>query len=451
MRSHRRSGSSPWIHATALLLTVVGAAAGLRAQPEPLPGTRPDILLVIADDMDYDHFGFRSPAAHTPTLDMLAAGGCVIERAWMAPKCAPSLAAILTGQHPHENGRFYNRLASGAEIPLDHTETFVRYLDNAGYNTYCGGKWWEAEPTLLGFDAAQADQANFVRNGQNHLLEWLDGVPPDESFFIWWAPLLPHLPHNPRQHHLDLIDPARIVVPDYIAEADRAEFIQKEHVLLAMTAWLDEGLEELLDHLHMLGRRENLLVVVCIDNGWSNGRVSKGSLYEKGMQSPLIFTHATLVPPGTSRRELASIVDIHPTILDFAGVQAAPRSDGLSLRPIIEGRSTVWRTRLIEAAYPGIAYSDRWTDEVYGLAVRTDRFKFIGYLRDVREEDNYILRIHHILAPFPRHLRNDQELFDLSTDRVETANLASLPGYESTVLGYRSIIRDWWRRNIGPR
>ncbi len=411
---------------------------------------RPDILLVIADDMDPQHMGYRNPVARTPTVDSLIANGTVFEECWMAPKCAPSLASILMGQHPHEHGRFANRHASGSEPQINLNESFVSCLSEAGYRSYMGGKWWFGDIAEAGFESGETNQGSFVRNGQAHLLDWIDTVEPDENFFVWWAPLLPHLPHNPPQAQLDRIRRGQIVVPDYVDPRDRNEFIEKEHNLLAMTAWMDAGLSDVLGHLHQLGRRDNLLVIFCLDNGWSNGRVSKGSLYEKGLQSPLVFTYNGNIPQGDTRDHLTSFVDIYPTVLDYAGIEHTGH-EGQSLRPAIEGTDEVWRSHIVELGYPGIALGNTWYEEAYGIAIRSQEWKLIAYLRNVREEDNAIFRIHHVLTDFPSRNKWDLELFNLESDPYEEHNLVYRPEYRDQLNHFAGLARDWWTARTPKR
>lgn len=436
---------------TSLFVLLLAGGKPVRAEDGPIPtpeDTRPNILLVVCDDMDPEHFGFRSPISVTPTLDRIAQNGTVFETAWMAPKCAPSLASLLTGQHPHEHGRFYNRHVDGEEMPLDLSNTFVSHLDRRGYSSIACGKWWFDDPAAAGFDDWFLSLPEFVREGQSHLHEWLDALPENDPFFIWWAPLLPHEPHNPKQRHLDRIDRNSIVVPDYIQESDREEFLDKEHTLLAMTNWLDEGLDELMVHLEELGRTENLLTIVCIDNGWSNGRVSKGSPYEKGMQSPIILNFPGQVPEGATQDHLVSIVDLYPTILDYAGVSRIPSpSNGRSLRPIIEGTDPIWRTHIIEVAYPGVAHSQNWHREAYATAIRSRRWKSIGYTKNIRPEENQTLRIRHVLTDFPIRSKFDQELYQLALDPLEEENLVFRPEYSDEREFFGRILRQWWVAN----
>ena len=87
-------------------LVVGGTVSAVETQ------SRPNIVLLISDDDDYEHFGFMgSEIAHTPTLDRLATAGTLFTTAHCpAPLCRPSLASILSGRLPHQHGIYANYL-----------------------------------------------------------------------------------------------------------------------------------------------------------------------------------------------------------------------------------------------------------------------------------------------------------------------------------------------------
>ena len=129
----------------------------------------------------------------------------------------------------------------------------------------------------------------FVRTSQDQLFAFLDEV-EERPFFVWWSPNLPHRPHKPPARLRRRFDRANIQAPDWIAPEDRAEFARLEAISFAMEAWLDEGVAQLMGKLEERKLRERTMVVFLIDNGWANGWVSKGSPYEKGLRTPLIFS-----------------------------------------------------------------------------------------------------------------------------------------------------------------
>ena len=123
-----------------------------------------NIVLVISDDHDYEHFGFMgSKIAHTPTLDKLAAAGTLFTTAhYPAPLCRPSLASMLSGRMPHQHGIYGNYLAKagiGNDLTkLDPKGSLANQLKDAGYATYATGKYWEGDPRAMGLLTGQYQQ-----------------------------------------------------------------------------------------------------------------------------------------------------------------------------------------------------------------------------------------------------------------------------------------------------
>ncbi len=407
---------------------------------------RPDILLIIADDMDYQHLGFRNPAASTPTLDRLARKGTTFQRTWMTPRCAPSMSSILSGRYPHEHGRYFNIDGTAPARDMDLTEAFPHLLRGEGYRNYLGGKYWHGfDLNLAGFDRGDTNLDFFVRQSQADLFNWLDHVAENRNFLIWWAPYLPHAPHDAGQEFRDRIDRNQIQIPNHVAQEDAAAFLDLEHNLLANTARFDQGLADLALHLKGLNRLNNLIVLFCIDNGWANGVVSKGSPYEKAIQSPLILAGRG-IPMGQIREELVSVVDIYPTLLDYANIAHSPRS-GMSLRGLIEGGGSPPRETHVSVTYPAIATFRSWQEDAYAIAVTdSSRFKYVAWLRDISEADNNINRIVSLLAPYPERTFRTEELYDLKNDPLELTNLAQNPQHESTQARLRQKAREWWRQ-----
>ena len=169
------------------------------------PAGQPNIVLLISDDDDHEHFGFMgSEIAQTPTLDTLAAAGTVFTTAYCpAPLCRPSLASMLSGRMPHQHGIYGNYLDRGGPgndtIKLDPAGSLPKRLSDAGYATYATGKYWEGDAREMGFTHGAAEASGegfrrFVRGGQQELFEFIDEQGAAKPMFIWWAPLIPHTP-----------------------------------------------------------------------------------------------------------------------------------------------------------------------------------------------------------------------------------------------------------------
>lgn len=420
--------------------------------------TRPNIVLIISDDHDYEHFGFMGhPAAHTPTLDRLAEAGTVFRTAHLpAARCTPTLASFLSGRWPHQTGIYYNY---GPDT-LDPEDSLPNLLREAGYATLRDGKtgtWSRTQrregirPEAMGFTHAHDRNNNFVRTSQERLFKYLDDVAGKQPFFVWWMPRIPHTPHNPPARFRNLFPREEIVVPDWF-DGEGDAFRRRQHLSHAMEAWLDEGVAQLVDKLEHLGQLEQTLFVFVVDNGWANGLVSKGSPFEKGVRTPIFFSWPGQMPGGQYFDDLVSTLDLYPTILDFANVPIPPNAAGKSLRARIEGGPSACREVLYGAAYPAFASEgdERPERDAYALYLRTARWKYVLYLQDVLpNHNNSYFRIQHILTDFPTRKRGDQDLYDLSADPYELNNLAALSEHHQRLQQFKQQALQWWMETGG--
>ncbi|MFB6218767.1 MAG: sulfatase [Halobacteriaceae archaeon] len=180
----------------------------------------------------------------------------------------------------------------------------------------------------------------------------------------------PHSPWVVPQRFLDIYDPEAFDIPDYPPEADRPEgrFTEAErrrgrHGYYAMVSEVDYHVGRILDEIDELGLRENTLVAFTSDHGELLGehcRYGKGwPCYDSIARVPLLLRWPGEVPAGETDDGIAEAVDLLPTLLDAAGVQAPPHLLGESLLGDREGRSSA----LTEAGQ--------------GKALRTDRFRYV--------------------------------------------------------------------------
>ena len=137
---------------------LVACGGGVPADTEGI--RRPNIVLVLSDDQDYEHFGFLgSERVKTPALDRLADEGVLFTTAHVpAARCRPSQAALLTGQWPHQTG-ICNNVGPGR---VDPERALPMLMRRGGYATFGGGKFWEGHPRDVGFQ----------RNGGRLLCHW---------------------------------------------------------------------------------------------------------------------------------------------------------------------------------------------------------------------------------------------------------------------------------------
>src|SRR5437016_4391131 len=134
------------------LIAVICSSAVSLAQSSPSKPSiqRPNVLLILADDLGFSDLGCMGGEISTPNLDALARDGLCFTQFYNSARCCPSRAALLTGLHPHQAG-----FPDMSGMLPNHAVTLPEVLKPAGYNTYMVGKWHLSEqvtPVMRGFD-----------------------------------------------------------------------------------------------------------------------------------------------------------------------------------------------------------------------------------------------------------------------------------------------------------
>lgn len=386
-------------------------------------------VLIIADDIGTDYFGFSPDAADTalaPHLGELARSGLVFSRAWTNPVCSPTRAGIITGRFAFRTG--VGSVITGTTSPqLDTAEmTLPRLLRNyapVSYATANVGKWHlhtqappaqRLYPNRLGFDLYSGNfnggipdyyNWNRIRNGQldtvtvyattqtvNDAIAWLDTLDGTRPFFLWLAFNAPHKPyHKPPD---SLITTSGLPGTPIHISANPVLYYK------AAIEAMDTEIGRLLDHLDQLGLRDSTNFLFIGDNG-SEADVAqitdttrvKGSLYEYGIHVPFFVSGPAVSMPGRTSDALVSTTDIFATVLELSGLSnwlsfipaAKLPVDSKSLLPVLKNDTTRIREWIFSEQFqPTLAPKD-------GKAIRNEGFKLIRF-------DNGNERFYHLLS-----------------------------------------------------
>jgi arylsulfatase A-like enzyme/tetratricopeptide (TPR) repeat protein len=359
----------------------------------PRAGAQINLLLVTIDTLRADHVGCYGDAdAQTPVLDGLAARGVRFETAVAhAPITGPSHASILTGLTPLKHGVRNN---GGFVLPKD-VPTLAEALTRAGYQTaafvsgfpldrrFGYGRGFGvyddrfphgSDPRRAPYVERPADQTTDVA------LQWLDRRPSSASpWFMWIHYYDPHSPYEPPAEY-----GKRFATHPYDGEI----------------AFVDAQLGVLLRRLETVGLANRTLVIVTSDHGESLGEHGEAThgifLYDATLKVPWIMVGPG-VPAGRVSQVVGRLIDVAPTLLDYAG-QAIPIGiEGRSVRPAVEGRAMADEPAYAESLFANLHL--HWSPL---HAWRTARWKLID-------------------APRP-------ELFDLERDGVELHDLSDSEG-----------------------
>ncbi|MBI5685014.1 MAG: sulfatase-like hydrolase/transferase [Verrucomicrobia bacterium] len=340
---------------TLLIMLLLAPLAALHAADAPKSASKPNIILVLSDDVGLSRIGCYGGAPFkTPHLDRLAAAGLRFERCYSMPLCGPSRAALLTGKYPFRTGATSN---GNSEINPAVHPTISLVLQRAGYATCAIGK--------LGQSAPAEDAAAPKRLGFDESMLWMGRATPDR----YWNPryyrngaVVQGKPDEfgPDLTHAFLVDfmkrhRERPFFVYYSAVLSHGPFVRTpdskddKSLVLDMVTYLDKQMGQLAAALDELRLRENTIILFTSDNGpYGNplgtfrGRPmigSKTELTEGGVREPLIVNCPGRVPSGKVCNDLTDFTDFFPTVLELTGVKAPEglKFDGQSIAPQILG------------------------------------------------------------------------------------------------------------------
>ena len=440
---------------------------------------RPNVVMIISDDQAYRDFGFMgNEIVQTPNIDKLASRSTLFRNGYVtASVCRPSLVTLLTGLYPHQHGVHFNHPPPGFSKltrTLNRTQyeaareagnqlirnvpTLPRILAESGYRCLQTGKYWEGHWSGAGFTDGmttgtphpgakygnkQLANGQWVAhgNGDAGLAIGRQTMKPIEDFlaqtedekepaFIWYAPFLPHLPHNSPQRFQDLYDDS---VPEHLRR------------YYAACSEFDATVGKLIELVTRYQTRPTLYVFV-VDNGYSPDSQkpmrdgfgfnythrSKRSPFEDGLRTPILVCLDGVTKAKTID-SLVSSVDIVPTVLQATGQKIPASMKGNSLWDMTTGNTTIDANRAVfGAVYPGDAseLGNPSCDVAY---------------RWMRKGDWKLIVPHSQRGQIWRNYADRDQLFDLSEDPDERMNLATNPDYRREFEALRMQLDQWWQ------
>ncbi|MEE9362110.1 MAG: sulfatase-like hydrolase/transferase [Cellulophaga sp.] len=399
---------------------------------------KPNVIVIYTDDqgaVDLGSYGAKD--IFSPNLDKLAKEGTRFTQAYVAaPVCAPSRAALLTGNYPQNAGITGNTSATPGSHGMPNSQyTLAELFKDNGYSTAHIGKWHlgmsqETSPNAQGFDYSFGHLRGCIDN-YSHYFFWegpnvhdlyengkevfYEGqyfpdlasdkainyveTHKEESFFMYYAINMPHYPYQPTKKWRDYYKDVKKPRGDYAA------FIST----------IDERIGFLIDKLEELGIRENTIIVYQSDNGYStevrafNGggdsgpyRGAKSSLFEGGIRLPTIISWKNNLPENIVNPNFLVNIDWMPTLAKLCKLESLPvKIDGIDMSKMIQNPNT--SSPRTSAFWK---YGNQW-------AVRKGKWKLIGYPKDTSHKG--------ILDSEKDALF----LSDLSADVSEMVNLAN--------------------------
>ena len=422
----------------------VSVFAGLLFNESSFGQTPPNVVLIVSDDQAYGDYSFMGhPHIKTPNIDRLAVESLTFRRGYVPSSlCCPSLATILTGRYPHQHkitsndpplvpglqGKAYQEsemFRAGRQRMNEHmaqVPTLPRILKEHGYVTMQTGKFWQGHYSNGGFthgmtrgDRHGDDGLSIGRQTLKPINDFIDmATEQKQPWMVWYAPLLPHDPHNPPAKYLERMRP---LAP--------SETVAK---YWAMVEWFDATVGELMQSVESRGLSQNTIFVYVTDNGWIQdpekpryAPKSKQSPYEGGVRTPMMIRWPGKIQP-TDSPEFAHSIDIVPTLLKALEIPLPAGLPGIDLlneqarkdRKVVFGECFTHNANDLDDPKANL----RWRWAVQG------QWKLIVPNQAIERDGK-------------------NELYDLVADPLETKNLVlTHPEIERDLL---SQLDAWWK------
>lgn len=417
---------------------------------------KPNILFILADDLRADALGcYGNSIIRTPAIDGLSESGLRFLNSYImgghhGAISAPSRAMLLSGKYLFN---VYDRLAGVPTMPASFAAN--------GYVTFGTGKWHNEKSAFEAsfqkgtsvFLGGMADHFNVPCNDMGEdgklapsvkdsfstdiftdaAIDFITGYSSgtrEKPFFCYVAYTVPHDPYSPRQDFIGKYDAGLIPLPGNFLPLHPFAFddltVRDENLLswprkpelikevlsdyYGLIAHLDERVADLIESLKKNKLYRNTIIVFAADNGLaigSHGLLGKQNLYEHSMKVPLIIAGPGM-PKGKISEALVYLFDVFPTLAELCSVPLPSGIDGISLMPLITGKSEMIRSSLFTAYRNSIR------------AVRTDEWKLIRYPG-----------------------RDYTQLFNLEDDPLEMKNLAEDTTFSEVKKQLFGLMKEW--------
>jgi arylsulfatase A-like enzyme len=375
-------------HFARTILAVI--AASILASAQVTAAERPNVVVIVADDLGWADVGYHGGNIDTPSLDRLAEQGVQLNRFYTTPICSPTRAALMTGRDPMRLGVAYGVIMPWDNIGVNPAEHFMpESFGAAGYQTAMVGKWhlghaqMTYHPNERGFEHfyghlhtevgfyppfANVGGKDFQVNGvtaddegyETYLLadevsRYIRERDRQKPFFIYMPFIAPHTPLDApaelQEKYKDIdtdLPPARSNQTDSTRRISKMLMRESARPMYAAVVdGMDQAIGQVLNTLDEEGLSDNTIVLFFSDNGgaaYSYGgadnaplRGGKGETFEGGIRVVSLMRWPEKLQGGQIFDQVMTVMDVFPTLADAAGVDPLNtfEFDGSSLWPSI--------------------------------------------------------------------------------------------------------------------
>ena len=458
---------------TAGTVGLIAFLASCSFTPEPVPSLnpkRPNIVILLADDLGWTDVSFHGGNIATPNIDRVAVEGAELARYYVAPVCSPTRAGLMTGRYPIRYGAMRAVYPPWRKGGLDTSEwTIADVLAEAGYrHRGIFGKWHlghsdkKYHPLRRGFTEfyghfnGAVDYFTHEREGE---VDWHDGFAPsdDQGYatdliadaasrfirehaagpdpFLCYVPFnAPHSPFQAKDEDLPRyagLPPARgffQALEGVNMDSSHGRRHTSRKILGAMMHSLDQGVGRILDAIDETGIAENTFVLFSSDNGGVPGigensplRGGKATLFEGGIRVAAAVRWPTVIPAGARINVPLANIDILPTLMRIARVEryTGKPIDGLDVFDVLTGRKPELDRELFN--YIGQEGPDREY-----VSYMTNEWKMIVYGPDVTDSEaddsarqRFLFRIAEDIGEERNVIAENSELADSMYQKIK--------------------------------
>ena len=434
---------------------------------------RPNIIVMVADDLGWADVGYHGGPIDTPSLDRLAAEGVQLDRFYTTPICSPTRAALMTARDPIRLGVAYATIMPWMNNGIHPDEQFLpQSFLAAGYQTAMVGKWHlghaqqDFHPNNRGFEHfyghlhtevgyfppfSNQGGKDFQLNGQSitkdgyesYLLadevsRYIRDREQDKPFFVYMPFIAPHTPLEApadlMEKYADMVDDRK---PARARNTDNTRRIRQltmrpsaRPAYAAVVDAMDQAIGQVLATLDEQGIADNTLVLFFSDNGgaaYATGgadnvplRGGKGETFEGGIRVVSVMRWPAAISSGTTMEEIMTVMDVFPTLAAAAGIETGitRKMDGQNMWPAIVDNVPSPRQKTIFFASETPTYGS------FSITAFNEHWKLVQEI----EQDNEGTNI-------------TNHLFRIAEDPYEYNNLAQ--EHPEVVQQLAQEIRDW--------
>lgn len=341
--------------------------------------TKPNILLIMADDCTYNDLPvYGGQNAVTPNIDLLASNGLVFNRAYLgSAMCQPCRAELYTGLYPMRNGCAWNHSASRPNIT-----SMPHHLKSLGYRVGLAGKVHVKPAKVFPFEKVGGFDASCVRNptkphDTQHIRRFMTDN-QNQPFCLVVALVEPHVPWV--MGNASKYPPRKLKLPPNIADTKRTREDFSRY--LAEITYMDEQVGDILKILDRSGQADNTLVLFTSEQG-SQFPGCKWTNWDTGLHTALIARWPGKITPKQRTDALVQYTDVLPTIVNAAGGNVSNHGyDGTSFLPVLLGNKSTHR-KFVYGMHNNIP-------EGPAYPIRTISDGKYRYIRNLRPDEIYI-------------------------------------------------------------